>query len=121
MICNLATAPSINLDHIHLLMTREIVKMEKDVFNPVRKTVAIETTVVWKNVSSTAHIVTSVQFHNVAEQWHFRTQTLRPNDSAIYAFDQEGIYEYYCGLQGEDMCGVILVGDVSLSDSLPCE
>ena len=77
--------------------------------------------VVWENVGSASHVVDSVQFHDEAEMWQFRTQTLRPGDSAVYVFDQEGIYEYYCGLQGKEMCGVILVGDVSLSTPLPCE
>lgn len=102
-------------------MARATVEMQDEAFNPVRKAVASGTTVVWKNVGTAAHVVDSVQFHDVADEWQFRTQTLRPGDSAIYAFDQEGIYEYYCGLQGESMCGVILVGDISLSDSLPCE
>lgn len=46
-----------------------------------------------------------MQFHDAANQWQFRTQTLRPGDSVVYTFDQEGIYEYYCGLQGEDTWG----------------
>lgn len=62
-----------------------------------------------------------MQFHDVARVWQFRTQPLESGDSAVYAFDQEGIYEYYCRLQGKDMCGVVLVGDVTLSDPLPCE
>lgn len=102
-------------------MAHAMVEIEEDTFNPIRKRIAPGTTVVWKNVGSAAHVVDSVQFHDVAEEWQFRTQTLRPGDSAVYAFDQEGIYEYYCGLQGDSMCGMILVGDVSLSDSLPCE
>lgn len=95
--------------------------MTDEAFDPVRKRVALETTVVWKNVGSASHIVDSAQFHGSADEWQLRTQTLRSGDSAVYAFDQEGIYEYCCGFQGEEMCGVILVGDVSLSGSLPCE
>lgn len=102
-------------------MARATVEMNDEAFDPIRKTIAPGTTVVWKNTGSADHVVDSVQFHDAADQWQFRTQTLRPGDSAVYAFDQEGIYEYYCGLQGEETCGVILVGDVSLSDSLPCE
>lgn len=37
---------------------------------------------------------------------------LRPGDSAVYAFDEKGIYEYYYEIEGEEICGVILVGDV---------
>lgn len=102
-------------------MVRAIVEIQDEVFDPVRKEVAPGTTVVWKNVGSTANIIDSIQFHDVADEWQFRTQTLQPGDSAVYAFEQEGIYEYYCGLHGKSACGVVLVGDVSLSVSLPCE
>ncbi|MFC6764553.1 cupredoxin domain-containing protein [Natrinema soli] len=102
-------------------MAQETVKMEEYSFDPVRKTVSPDTAVVWKNVGSASHVVDSVQFHDVADQWQLRTQVLRSGDSAVYEFSEEGIYEYYCGLQGEDMCGVVLVGDVSLSKRLPCE
>lgn len=95
--------------------------MRDESFDPIRKTVRPGTTVVWRNTGSAYHIVDSVQFHDDAEQWQFRTQTLRPGDSAVYEFDQEGIYEYYCGFQGKETCGVVLVGDVSLPDALPCE
>lgn len=102
-------------------MPRATVEMEDERFNPIRKDVQPETTVVWRNLGSASHVVDSVQFHGKADEWQFRTQTLRPGDSAVYAFDESGIYEYYCRLYGKEMCGVILVGDVSLSDSLPCE
>ncbi|MFC4989307.1 cupredoxin domain-containing protein [Saliphagus infecundisoli] len=92
--------------------------MKDEAFDPVQKTVAPGTTVVWKNTGLADHLVDSVQFHDAADQWQFRTQTLRSGDSAVYAFDQEGVYEYYCGLQGEEMCRVILVGDVSLSSAM---
>lgn len=102
-------------------MGRATVEMDDRAFDPVRKQVPTGTTVVWRNTGSADHVVDSVQFHDIADQWQFRTQALRSGDSTVYTFDQEGIYEYYCGLQGETMCGVILVGDVSLPESLPCE
>lgn len=102
-------------------MARARIEMTDEEFDPVRTAVDPETTVVWKNVGTVDHALDSVQFHDVASDWQFRTQTLRPGDSAVYTFDDEGIYEYYCRLQGEDACGVVLVGDVSLSESLPCE
>lgn len=94
--------------------------MTDEAFDPVRTTVAPGTTVVWRHTRSTDHVVDSVQFHDAAEQWQFRTQSLGPDDSAVFAFDQGEIYEYYCGLQREETCGVILIGDVSLHDPLPC-
>lgn len=102
-------------------MARDAVNIETDTFDPVRKTVPPDTEVIWKNVGSTSHVIDSVQFHDVADDWQFRTQTLRPGDSAVYRFDSTGIYEYYCGLEGREMFGVILVGDVSLAGQLPCE
>lgn len=102
-------------------MTRVTVEMCQEAFDPVRKVVAPETTIVWRNADSVDYDVTSVQFHDIAEEWNFATQTLRPNDSVIYTFEQEGIYEYFCSLHGEATCGAILVGDVSLDASLPYE
>lgn len=102
-------------------MARTTVEIDEDGFDPVRASVAPGTTVVWRNVGATAHVVDSVQFHDAAERWQLRTDTLRTDDSVAYAFDDEGIYEYYCRLEGDDCCGAILVGDVSLDESLPCE
>ena len=48
-----------------------------------------------------------------ADGWQFRTQTLHPGDNALYTFDEKGAYEYDCEFYGEDMCGVIPVGDAS--------
>lgn len=50
-------------------MAQETVKMEEDSFDPVRKTVSPDTAVGWKNVGSASHVVDSVQFHDVADQW----------------------------------------------------
>ena len=84
-------------------MAQTVVEMEENTFNPVRSTVDPNTTVVWKNVGSASHVVDSIQFHDGADNWHFRTQVLRPSDSAVYEFSEEGIYEFYCGLQEDDM------------------
>ena len=102
-------------------MGRATVEMREETFEPVKKAVEPGTTVVWRNTGSADHDVTSVQFHDTAEKWSFSTQTLRSDDSVVYAFDEEGIYEYFCSLHGEEMCGAILVGDVSLDAALPCE
>lgn len=90
-------------------------------FEPVRNAVSPGTTVVWKNLGTADYAIRSVQFHDVTADWQLRTQTVQPGDSAVYTFDEVGICESYCGSRGEDVCGVVLVGDVSMSDSLPCE
>lgn len=102
-------------------MTGATIEITDTGFEPVRKAVLPGTTVVWKNVGTADYEIRSVRFHDVAADWQFRTQTFQSGDSTVYAFDEEGIYEYYCGSRGKDVCGVVLVGDVSLSDSLPCE
>ncbi len=102
-------------------MTIAVVEIMNHAFDPVRKTAQPGTTVTWENVGTADHARRTVQFHGVAVDWAFRTQTLRPHDTVVYAFDEKGIYEYYSQRQGEDMCGVVFVGDVSLPDLLTCE
>lgn len=102
-------------------MARDTIEMETDAFDPVRTTVAPDAEVVWNNVGSASHVIDGVRFHDEADDWQFRTRTIRPGDSAVYHLGSGGTYEYYCGLDGREMCGVILVGEASLSESLPCE
>ena len=97
------------------------VALEGFAFNPVRAFVDPGTTVRWVNEDSAAHDVTSAQFHDAAESWDF-SQGLSGGASVSYTFESAGVYEYYCTIHGRSsMCGVIVVGDASLSDDLPCE
>lgn len=93
-------------------------------FDPVRLSVAPGTTVTWDNRESGtygSHSVKSAQFHETAAKWSFE-KDLPKGGSVSHTFDEAGVYEYYCTVHGEgSMCGVVLVGDVSLSKSLPCE
>lgn len=100
---------------------RETVAIWDGEFDPRRLSVPVETAVVWRNGDTADHRIVSGQFHGPAEDWHFRSQSLRQGDSVVYSFDTEGVYEYFCRIQGESMCGTILVGDVNLTRSLPCE
>lgn len=102
-------------------MARDTVTVETDAFDSVRKMASPDREAVWKKVGSTSHVIDSVPFHNVADDWQFRTRVPRPGDIAVYRFDSTGIYESYCSLEGREMCGVIPVGGVSLADPLPCE
>ena len=100
----------------------QTVELVNTAFDPVRATVAPGTTVEWVNQDSFGHDVTSAQFHDVAEQWDFSTSLSSSGNTATYTFESEGIYEYECTIHGsETMCGVVLVGDVSLDQDLPCE
>jgi len=97
------------------------VALEGFAFNPVRAFVDPGTTVRWVNEDSAAHDVTSAQFHDAAESWDF-SKGLSGGASVSYTFESAGVYEYYCTIHGRSsMCGVIVVGDASLSDDLPCE
>lgn len=57
-------------------MVRSTVELDEDAFRPVRERVESGTTVVWRNVGSTSHVVESVQFHEPADKCQFRAQTL---------------------------------------------
>lgn len=93
-------------------------------FSPVRAAIAPGEAVKWKNESSgtyASHTVTSAQFNDNAEQWDF-DRRLGGGESVTHTFEDAGIYEYYCKLHGESrMCGVVLVGDATQEQSLPCE
>ena len=100
----------------------QTVELVNTAFDPVRLSVAPGTKVEWVNKDSYGHDVTSAQFHDVAEQWDFSASLSSSGSTATYTFDSEGIYEYECTIHGSDtMCGVVLVGDVSLDEDLPCE
>ena len=90
-------------------------------FDPVRLEVEPGSTVEWVNEDSFAHDVTSEQFHDVAADWDV-AMSLPAGATVSNTFESEGIYEYYCSIHGQsNQCGVVLVGDVSLDESLPCE
>ncbi|MBX0324851.1 cupredoxin domain-containing protein [Halomicroarcula sp. F13] len=90
-------------------------------FDPIRLEVEPGTTVEWVNEDDFAHDVTSEQFHDAAADWDV-AKDLPAGATVSNTFDSEGIYEYYCTIHGQsNQCGVVLVGDVSLDASLPCE
>lgn len=90
-------------------------------FDPLRLEVKPGATVEWVNEDSFAHDVTSAQFHDVAADWDV-AMNLPAGETVSNTFESEGIYEYYCTIHGQtSQCGVVLVGDVSLDETLPCE
>ena len=100
---------------------RAVVTLANVGFEPVRRSIDPGTTVRWVNEDGVGHDVTSTQFHVTAENWSL-SESLAAGASTAHTFDSPGIYEYYCTIHGRSsMCGVILVGDVSLSKTLPCE
>ncbi|MFB6176184.1 MAG: plastocyanin/azurin family copper-binding protein, partial [Halobaculum sp.] len=90
-------------------------------FDPLRLSVDPGATVAWVNQSGT-HDVTSAQFHEKAVEWSFQSQTFSSGERVSYTFESEGVYEYFCSIHGRDtMSGAILVGDVTLDETLPSE
>ena len=91
-------------------------------FDPLQTSVDTGREVVWTNAGSTTHTVDSQTFHDVAEVWSIDADTLDPGDSTSFTFEESGVYEYSCSIHGgSNMCGVVLVGDASLDQQLPCE
>ncbi|MFB6353392.1 MAG: plastocyanin/azurin family copper-binding protein [Halobacteriales archaeon] len=101
--------------------TTTTVEMVNTTFDPERVAVTPGTTVEWVNRDGYGHDVTAAQFHEVAAEWSF-SQSVAGGGSTTYTFEEPGVYEYYCSIHGRSqMCGVVLVGDVSLDRDLPCE
>ncbi|MFC7203953.1 plastocyanin/azurin family copper-binding protein [Haloferax namakaokahaiae] len=99
-----------------------VVAMENVAFSPLRLSIDPGTTVVWENREGLSHNVRAQQFHDVATDWEFRSETVGRDGRIAYEFEREGIYEYDCGIHGSRaMCGVVLVGDVTFEETLPCE
>ncbi|MFB6173700.1 MAG: plastocyanin/azurin family copper-binding protein [Halobacteriales archaeon] len=91
-------------------------------FSPIRLEVEPGTTVGWTNEHSVGHNVVSDQFHDKAAAWDFESATLAQGETTTYTFEESGVYEYYCSIHGaETMSGAVLVGDVSLTQTLPSE
>lgn len=98
------------------------VSMVNTAFSPVELSVEPSTTVTWENQDSVTHTVVAAQFHSTAADWTFTSDQIQAGQSTTYTFESSGLYEYYCDVHGQSsMCGAILVGDASLSASLPCE
>lgn len=105
-------------------MMGETVTVLNNYFSSIRVSIAPGEEIVWSNQASgayTSHSVTSTRFHDSAEEWDFDTD-ISGGEEVAHTFQESGIYEYYCTLHGEtSMCGVVVVGDVTLEETLPCE
>lgn len=98
-----------------------VITMSGSTFGTVRASVDPGTTVTWRNQDGVPHTVTSAQFHDSAAAWSF-DERAAADERISYTFEDPGVYEYYCTIHGRGtMCGVVLVGDATLSASLPCE
>lgn len=101
---------------------QNLVVASSSTFDPIRLSVEPGTEVTWQNEDSYTHTVDSDQFHEKAADWTKDARMSANGGQTKHTFDEEGVYEYYCTIHGkEKMCGAVLVGDVSLDESLPCE
>lgn len=98
-----------------------VVTMVDTAFEPRQLTIEPGDTVEWVNEDGFAHDVTATQFHESAEDWDFAGD-VAGGERTSHTFESAGAYEYYCTIHGKDsMCGVVLVGDALLEESLPCD
>ena len=70
-------------------------------FAPMSTTVAVGTTVRWKNLDGEPHTVRSADTT-------FRSDPLDQNDSFAFKFDKPGTYRYVCSIHPQ-MVGTIIV------------
>ncbi len=65
------------------------VTIEGFAFKPAEITIAVGSTIVWRNKDSVTHTVT-------AQNRLFDSGSLLGGDTFSYTFNEKGIYEYYC-------------------------
>jgi plastocyanin len=99
-----------------------IVYVRQSGFDPVRTSVDPGTTVRWINVDDRPHAVEPARATERAAAWTLTEGDLDPATMTDHEFEEPGVYEYRCpDCGGEAACGVVLVGDVDLAATLPCE
>lgn len=85
-------------------------------FLPEVLRVAPGSTIVWRNLGRNAHTVT-------ADDGTWTSASLTAGQTYRRTFSRPGVYPYYCaphgGRGGQGMAGIVLVGDVPLTDSPP--
>ena len=86
--------------------------------------VDIGETVTWRNELPgirPGETIRSEIIHEDADEWEFEETLSESGEEATHPFEEEGIYTRIGENWGEDcLCGVILVGNVSFDDPLPC-
>jgi plastocyanin len=81
--------------------TANEVSMSSNAFSPSSKTVAVNTTVTWRNTDSMTHTVT-------ANNGAFNSGTINPGGTYSYTFTTAGTYEYHCTFH-QGMTGTVIV------------
>jgi plastocyanin len=83
------------------------IKLEPCAFAPTVTSVAVGSTVTFRNGPTFAHLITGAN-----QAWGSREVEVQPNKTVAYAFDKAGTYPYACALH-PGMSGVIVVGDTA--------
>ena len=100
----------------------ELIEIRDGAFQPRVANVPAGSLVRWANHDGHEHAIQSAQFHDAATTWEFSSGVLGDGDIVTHRFEEPGVYEYYCSIRGKGTtCGAVLVGDVELPGSLPCE
>jgi len=99
----------------------ETFTLENRAVDPLTLSIDSGETVAWQNEDNQVHHIVSRQFHDSAASWDFG-RDVSTQLQVTHTFEEAGIYEFACEIHGQQrMCGAVLVGDVSLDASLPCE
>lgn len=85
------------------------IKLEPCAFAPTVTSVAVGSTVTFRNGPNFTHLITGAN-----QAWGSRDVEVQPNQVVAYDFDAAGTYPYACALHS-GMSGVIVVGDVASS------
>lgn len=97
------------------------VTMQGFSFSPVRLSSPVGATVEWTNEGGASHTVVAADLTGEGDDWTFDEQ-VSGGATTSHTFESGGVYEYFCDIHGQGtMCGVVLVGDATLSATLPCE
>jgi len=92
------------------------IEMSDDTFIPLRQSIDVGGSVTWTNNDDSMHEIVTDNTNEIEP-----TQ-VESGDTFSHTFSEEGVYEYSdLNLGQETMCGVILVGDVTFDEDLPCE
>jgi len=83
------------------------VKLDACAFTPTITSVAVGSTVTFRNGPNFTHLITGAN-----QAWGSRDVEVQPNRTVSYTFDAAGTYPYACALH-PGMSGVIVVGDVA--------
>jgi LysM repeat protein len=84
-----------------------VVVMQNIAYNPPALTISVGQTVLWENMDTVSHTVSSGTPGNLDNK--FRSSTLPPGQTFSFQFTTAGTYPYFCEIHGASMVGTITV------------